>query len=189
MIRLLLLGLILAAMAWVSIELLSDHRRRRRAAVLDPLRSAFLHGAPLAPDVRVLALQEIDCAGLRLSLPASWRLDRCDAGMDGRLDPAGRITLRIEALLGTGGQRLERPAEDASSAALADGARLTKRLSLAAAAGQEALIYEWILRWADEEPPMTYRLLLTMPLAAAGDVLRQSDVTAVERAVREARRR
>jgi hypothetical protein len=79
MLRLPFLALILLALTWVVHALVRDQRQRRREELVARLRSAFLHGAPLAPDVRVASLQEIECAGLRLSLPASWRGERGEA--------------------------------------------------------------------------------------------------------------
>ena len=190
MMRLLFLALILLTMTLVIRALVRDQRRRRQETLVARLRSAFLHGAPLAPEVRLASLQEHEWSGLRFSLPASWRTDRGEASRPRfAIDAAGEVFLEIEAPppLEAGGHETA-SARDATSVVLPTGARLSKRLSVTRAREEERLAYEWHLRWLPDPPrARDYRLRLTMPLGAANDILRESDVAAVERAAREAR--
>jgi hypothetical protein len=190
MIRLLSLALILLTMTLVIRALVRDQRRRRQETLVARLRSAFLHGAPLAPEVRVASLREHEWSGLRLSLPASWRADRGGAERPRfGIDPAGEVFLEIETLPPSEADVPEAAsAPDATSVLLPTGAQLTKSLSLTRAREEERLAYEWCLRWPPDPPRQRdYRLRLTMPLGAASDILRESDVAAAERAAREAR--
>jgi hypothetical protein len=190
MIRSLFLALILLTMTLVIRALVRDQRRRRQETLVARLRSAFLHGTPLAPEVRVASVQEHEWSGLRFSLPAGWRAERGEATTPRfAIDPAGDVFLDIEAPPRSGAESDESSsAQDAISVLLPTGARLIKRLSVTGSHPDERLAYEWSLCWAPDTPQRRdFRLRLTMPLGAASDILRESDVAAVDRVAREAR--
>jgi hypothetical protein len=190
MIRPFFLALILLTMTLVIRALVRDQHRRRQETLVARLRSAFLHGTPLAPEVRVAAVQEHEWSGLRISLPAGWRAERGEGATPRfAIDPAGEVFLDIE-----GAPRSEAEGDESSSARdampvlLPTGAWLIKRLSVTRSHADGRLAYEWSLCWAPDTPQRRdFRLRLTMPLGAASDILRESDVAVVDRVAREAR--
>ncbi len=189
MIRLALLPLLLGAILWLAAGLVRDHRRRRREALLESLAPAFLHGAPLAPEVRLAALTQIECQGLCLSLPTGWQMAQGGASVVCLTDPAGEIRLAIDALAAEqsgnapGGDR-----EESASEVLPSGARLTRALRIEAGDPADLLVYEWRLTPPSPEAQRrAYRLRLTAPARAAGGIFLQSDLATLDRAARAAR--
>jgi len=178
---LLLLLLGLAAVALVR-GVLGDFRRRRQTALIERLRASFVHGAPLAPPVRLVGLQEIRYQGLDLRLPGSWRFEPQAERLLGAIDVDGQVTLQLEHAgsdvgLGSSGTPAATVVGESSSRW-----RITKDVELVRRGDDLLAVYTWRVALATGE----VRLRLSMPAAAATSVLRQSDVTAVERALAEA---
>jgi hypothetical protein len=188
-IRLALLPLVFGVILWIAAALVHDHHRRRRETLLERLGPAFLHSAPLAPQVRLVALQEVDCGGLNLSLPAGWRVEATESSLTCATDHAGDVRLTIEAIPAPAEEKeRSQNSRDHASETLASGARLTKSLRVEAAAAGDRLVYEWRLAPSSREAQgRTFRLRLTAPARAATGIFLQSDLDTIDRAAREGR--
>jgi hypothetical protein len=177
MIRLLVLLLLGLAAAALVRAVLGDLRRRKEAALLDHLRASFLHGAPIAPPVRLVGLQEIRYQGLALRLPSSWRFETQGDRLVGSVDGSA-VSLVLE---GTPADPAGGGRSSTGAATAADAWHVAKDVALVREGDQLRAVYAWRLGRLGHD--VTARL--SMPAAAAAGILRQSDVTAIERAIAE----
>jgi hypothetical protein len=198
MARFILLVLLVVAGGLV-VALFLDHRGRRDA-VVDRLRWAFLHGRPLAGYSRATALADfVHPGGLRFRAPASWTVDMTDPGAEApAATPGAGRRLSVEVLrLESAGAAGTESVVDALESLAANGERavevlpngnvLMKTLEAASSEAGALACYAWSLGAA--APPRGVRIAtfrLRLPVAAAGDVIAQSDLAIVDREVREA---
>jgi hypothetical protein len=153
-----------------------DLQARRRRMRLERLRAAFVHGAePLSPRPAAGA-QMLSGAGLRLTLPARWKVDTGSVGTLAYcpgLAGGGRLTIRALSAQAEPGWGDEEP--------LSGGRALAKRMDPSPDAGR--VVYAWRLR---APAARSYVARLDVQAADAGDVLVLDDVAAIELGLREA---
>jgi hypothetical protein len=189
------LVLLLVILGALVIALVFDHRGRRDERI-DRLRWAFLHGTPLAGHSRPAATAEVvHPAGMRFRAPASWAIEMMENGsaiVAGAPNGDRRIAVEVLILENTArsGQDVvaalkgvARQGEHAIDA-LPNGHVLMKTV---APVGGLLASYEWRLGRA--VPPggvqiAVFRLRLAIDRAA--EVIAQSDLATLDRAVREA---
>ena len=181
--------------------LLAD-RRGKQDARAARLRSSFLHGTPLGGYTQPLEMREASVGGLfRFRVPKRWREGVDPAGgstfeTGGPASPVLRI--RVLAL-----ERTDRPGAPAPALAdvlrglrpgaestveeLPGGRVLLKCLEVPADRKGEQVVYEWHLG-APASPPglCIAQFSLVLPVAAAAELIVQSDVSLLERELREA---
>jgi hypothetical protein len=200
MIRLLVLLLLFAAAGTLVLALLRD-RRHRQSQLLAKLRSAFLHGAPLAAPVRAASLREIAAPGgqLRFRLPETWVEESgAKGGLSFRDRSTEGRTLRLElqtstwpepvdaaTVAATFGQTL--PEKERSIEPLSNGNVLMRWLEESRDGSRELAVYRW--RLGRPLPPHEVRIaLFSLAVAAeqARDVVVQADLASIEREIRNA---
>ena len=196
MARFVLLLLLLLAGA-LMIALVFDHRGRREARI-DRLRSAFLHGRPLAGHSRAASLVEfVHPRGMRFRAPASWTIEMVDGERTVTMGAAaGGRRVRVEVL------RLEgQPsgsAVDALKSQEAEGERSVEVLpsghalmkSIDTVRDTHGVVASYTWRLVREESGRRLEIAvfrLRLSVESAGEVIEQSDLTTLDREVREAR--
>jgi hypothetical protein len=192
---------LLAFVAVLLVVALFRDRRSRLARQAAGLRSAFLHGSPLAAPVRPPSLTEVVAGGglLRFHMPATWVQEPAAGGaMIFRDRSAERRTLRLELQTASWPETVDQPTlvksfggslpeKDRSVESLPNGNVLMKWVDQSRDGARVFVVYRW--RLGRPRPPHEVRIAafsFAVEVEGARDVVVQSDLAAIEREIREA---
>jgi len=195
-----LLLVLLVTLAALLVAALFRDRRGRGSQQTAALRSAFLHGAPLAAPVRPPSLTEVVAGGwLRFRVPGTWKQEGAAGGaLVFRDRSAESRTLRLELHTASWPDTVDEaavaasfrgslPEKDRSVEPLPNGNVLLKWLEPAREGGRDFVVYRW--RLGRPRPPHEVRIAafsLEVEAERARDVVVQADLAAIEREIRDA---
>ena len=188
------LVVLLVMVGALVVALYFDHRGKRDA-LFDHLRSAFLHGAPLAGYSRAAAVVEVvHPRGLRFRAPASWTIAMAEERGPASSAPAGGRHVRVEVLDLEG--RVPGSLQDAVARLAARGPRSVEDLpggralvkSVDPVRGRDGLLASYVFRLGRATPGglQVASFIMALPAETAAEVIPQSDLAILDRAVREA---
>lgn len=190
--------LLLLTLAGALVIALVFDRKSRRDARFDRLRWAFLHGTPLAGYSRAASLVEfVHPGGLRFRAPASWTIEMVDGERTisaGAGDGGRRVRLEVLQLEGpASGSAVEalknmKAEGERSVEVLPSGHVLMKSVDAVRETRGIFASYTWRLGRAESGRRLELAVFhLRVSVEAAAEVIAQSDLAILDRAVRDAR--